>query len=56
MGGGVMRKPNDRLLSLRVSEELRDAIEYHAKAHEVAMADVIRAALHEYLDIPKPGL
>lgn len=56
MGGALMPQKQEQLFSLRLSEPLRDAIEYHAKTHDVHMADVVRAALHEYLDVPKPGL
>lgn len=42
--------PASRARSIRASEELWDAVDERAKADDVSVSDVVRAALLEYLD------
>ena len=51
-----MPQKNDQLVTVRLTEPLRAAIDYHARMHDVHVSDVVREALYRYLDVPKPGL
>ena len=49
-----MKQPH--VLTVRMSDQLKDAVEYHARSHDVHLADVVRKALRQYLELPEPGL
>lgn len=56
MDGAVMPETHEHVVTVRLTEPLKRAVAYKAQSADVTQADVIRAALYQFLDVPKPGL